>query len=118
MSFEEIDKHLDRLSAWAQKNLRETITSTPTTCLALLAWAEKSPSRQFKSLGEFARALVDESKGGTINFSEHVCFDHDCIRIGGVEHHRPECSKATPGDRYFDDEQPQQETWHDRPSQL
>ena len=28
-----------------------------------------------------------------LDFSDHVCFDYECVRIMGVEHHRPECPK-------------------------
>ncbi len=41
-----------------------------------------------------------------VDFSEHVCFDYDCVRINGVEWHKPECPKSKP------------KTWRDKPSLL
>ena len=29
-----------------------------------------------------------------IDFSEHICFDHDCVRFDGVEYHKSECPKS------------------------
>jgi hypothetical protein len=72
-----------------------------------------------------------------IDFSEHVCFDHDCTRIMGVEHHVEGCPKrarrepqtirearamdeATHGKDICDalDKPPKQETWRDRKGYL